>query len=286
MVPGYTINVNGWLMDFDKPMVMGIVNITSDSFFSLSRSIDSKAIEQRIRQLVNEGADIIDVGACSTRPGARLVDEDEEMARMRTGLETLRSIALEAVLSVDTFRSSVARMAVEEFGAAIVNDVSGGGLDEDMFKTVAELGVAYVLTWPGKLVVADGQLLQNLSVDNDTNILEDAVLFFSEKINQLRALGQKDIIIDPGFGFGKTLGQNFQLLRQLSQLRVFGLPVLVGVSRKSMIYKTLETTPEDALNGTTVLHALCLHDQTADILRVHDVRQCREAIKLWEAYNG
>ncbi len=286
MVPGYTINVNGWLMDFDKPMVMGIVNITSDSFFSLSRSIDSKAIEQRIRQLVNEGADIIDVGACSTRPGARLVDEDEEMARMRTGLETLRSIAPEAVLSVDTFRSSVARMAVEEFGAAIVNDVSGGGLDEDMFKTVAELGVAYVLTWPGKLVVADGQLLQNLSVDNDTNILEDAVLFFSEKINQLRALGQKDIIIDPGFGFGKTLGQNFQLLRQLGQLRVFGLPVLVGVSRKSMIYKTLETTPEDALNGTTVLHALCLHDQTADILRVHDVRQCREAIKLWEAYNG
>ena len=286
MVPGYTINVNGWLMDFDKPMVMGIVNITSDSFFSLSRSIDSKAIEQRIRQLVNEGADIIDVGACSTRPGARLVDEDEEMARMRTGLETLRSIAPEAVLSVDTFRSSVARMAVEEFGAAIVNDVSGGGLDEDMFKTVAELGVAYVLTWPGKLVVADGQLLQNLSVDNDTNILEDAVLFFSEKINQLRALGQKDIIIDPGFGFGKTLGQNFQLLRQLGQLRVFGLPVLVGVSRKSMIYKTLETTPEDALNGTTVLHALCLHDQTADILRVHDVRQCREAITLWEAYNG
>ena len=286
MVPGYTINVNGWLMDFDKPMVMGIVNITSDSFFSLSRSIDSKAIEQRIRQLVNEGADIIDVGACSTRPGARLVDEDEEMARMRTGLETLRSIAPEAVLSVDTFRSSVARMVVEEFGAAIVNDVSGGGLDEDMFKTVAELGVAYVLTWPGKLVVADGQLLQNLSVDNDTNILEDAVLFFSEKINQLRALGQKDIIIDPGFGFGKTLGQNFQLLRQLGQLRVFGLPVLVGVSRKSMIYKTLETTPEDALNGTTVLHALCLYDQTADILRVHDVRQCREAIKLWEAYNG
>lgn len=286
MVPGYTINVNGWLMDFDKPMVMGIVNITSDSFFSLSRSIDSKAIEQRIRQLVNEGADIIDVGACSTRPGARLVDEDEEMARMRIGLETLRSIAPEAVLSVDTFRSSVARMAVEEFGAAIVNDVSGGGLDEDMFNTVAELGVAYVLTWPGKLVVADGQLLQNLSVDNDTNILEDAILFFSEKINQLRALGQKDIIIDPGFGFGKTLGQNFKLLRQLGQLRVFGLPVLVGVSRKSMVYKTLETTPEDALNGTTVLHALCLHDQTADILRVHDVRPCREAIKLWEAYNG
>lgn len=270
----YTINVNGRLLNLSQPQVMGILNVTPDSFYAGSRKQTEREISERCIQIIEEGGSIIDVGAFSTRPGAPEVSEEEEMARLRYGLEIVRREHPDAILSVDTFRPDVARMAVEEYGVAIINDVSEGGLTgvvntplkkekgpyPAIFRMVARLGVPYIL----------------MSVKPT---LEDMILAFSKEVQQLRDLGVKDIILDPGFGFGKTLEQNYRLLENMEKLQALDLPILVGVSRKSMIFKLLGTDPAGSLNGTSVLHTIALQ-KGASILRVHDVKEAVETIRI------
>ncbi|MBQ4022785.1 MAG: dihydropteroate synthase [Prevotella sp.] len=270
-----TINAGGSLIDLSSPCVMGILNATPDSFYAGSRMQTERDIAERANAIVAEGARIIDVGAFSTRPGAAPVSEQEEIQRLRTALAVVRREQPEALLSVDTFRPDVARMAVEEYGVGMVNDVSEGhsagvfGGTEgpeasvgvpDMFRMVARLRVPYVLT-------------------SVRGTLEEMLRDFAREVQQLHALGQNDIILDPGFGFGKTLEQNYAIVRSLEKLRVMDLPLLVGLSRKSMIWKRLQTTAAEALNGTTVLNTIALL-KGASILRVHDVRQAVEAVRL------
>lgn len=269
----YMMNVRGRLLDLSEPQVMGILNVTPDSFYSASRMETEEAIRKRVRQILDEGGTMIDVGAYSSRPGADDVSEEEEMARLRRGMKVVRDEAPDVAVSVDTFRSNVAQMAVEELGADIVNDISGGELDEKMFQTVARMGVPYILMH----MKGTPQTMQQAPSYDD--LMKEVMLYFAEKIQQLRDLGQKDIILDPGYGFGKTLDDNYELLRHQEMLRVFELPLLVGVSRKSMIYKLLGCTPEEALNGTTVLNTIALQKGT-NILRVHDVKAAVEAVKL------
>lgn len=267
------INLNGMLMDLSTPRVMGILNLTPDSFFGGSRMQTAEQVVGRIEQMRNEGADMVDVGACSTRPGAQQPSLQEEMERLRKGLSLVREVWPEAVLSVDTYRSQVARMCVEEFGVAIVNDISAGQMDGEMFPTIAQLGVPYVMTH----MQGTPETMQQQP--HYQHILKEVCLFFAKRIDALRKLGAKDIILDPGFGFGKTLEHNYQLLANLHELSLFNLPLLVGVSRKSMVYKLLETTPDEALNGTTSLHTIALL-KGANILRVHDVKEARQAVKI------
>ncbi len=255
----YTINVHGRLLDLSVPRVMGILNATPDSFFSDSRMQTEREIAERTTEIVEQGGDIIDVGAYSTRPGASEVPVEEEMARLRVALQVIRREQPDAILSVDTFRADVARMCVEEYGVSIINDVSEM-TDEAMARTVARLGVPYIL----------------MSVQPT---LREMLIGLAGKVQQLRNQGAKDIIIDPGFGFGKTLDQNYQLMYELEKLHVLGLPLLVGISRKSMIYKRLNCTPAEALNGTTVLNTIAL-TKGASILRVHDVREAVETVAL------
>ena len=240
----YTINVNGRLMDLSQPQVMGILNVTPDSFYEGSRMQTEREIAERANQIVAEGATMIDVGACSTRPGASEVSESEEMERLRFGLDVVRRELPYSVVSVDTFHPDIARMAVEEFGVNMINDISGG--NSDMFRMIREV-----------------------------------LLTFAESVQHLRDLGAKDIILDPGFGFGKTLEQNYQILNELEKLCVMELPLLVGVSRKSMVFKALGCTPKESLNGTTVLNTTALM-KGASILRVHDVKEAMECIKLYQ----
>ena len=267
MTRRYTINVKGHLLTFDPPRVMGILNVTPDSFFAGSRTQTEQAIAQRVRQIVAEGGTIIDIGACSTRPHSQPVSEQEEMDRLRMALPIVTAEISESSefsehsplsLSVDTFRPDVARMAVEEFGADIINDVSEGC--PTMFRMAARLAKPYILT----------------SVQPD---LRSTLLTCADKVQQLRDLGQNDIIIDPGFGFGKTLEQNFALMNELEKLHVLDLPLLVGISRKSMIYKTLDCTPDEALNGTITLNTIALM-KGASILRVHDVKAAADCIAI------
>lgn len=267
------INLNGMLMDLSTPRVMGILNLTPDSFFGGSRMQTAEQVVGRIEQMRNEGADMVDVGACSTRPGASQPSLQEEMERLRKGLSLVREVWPEAVLSVDTYRSQVARMGVEEFGVAIVNDISSGQMDEEMFPTIAQLGVPYVMTH----MQGTPETMQQHP--HYQHILKEVCLFFAKRIDALRKLGAKDIILDPGFGFGKTLEHNYQLLANLHELSLLNLPLLVGVSRKSMVYKLLETTPDEALNGTTSLHTIALL-KGANILRVHDVKEARQAVTI------
>ena len=255
----YTINVRGRLLDLSEPKVMGILNVTPDSFYAGSRAQTKEAVLERARQLRTEGAAMLDIGACSTRPGSEPVSEEQEMERLRMALRIVRSEASDTVVSIDTFRPEVAAMAVKEFDADIINDVSGGSAE--MFRVVTRLRVPYILT----------------SVEPT---LHDILLDFAEKVQQLRDLGQKDIILDPGFGFGKTLEQNYEVLSGMEQLQVLGLPILAGISRKSMIYRLLGTTPDESLNGTTVINTVALM-KGASILRVHDVREAAECIKLY-----
>ena len=272
----YTINVGGRLMDMSSPKVMGILNVTPDSFFSGSRKQTEQEIADRCNQIIAEGGDIIDVGAFSTRPGAPEVSETEEMERLRYGLNILRREQPDAVVSVDTFRPAVARMAVEEYGAAIVNDVSEGGITgvankplgwtqgdyPEIFTMVARLGVPYIL----------------MSVKPN---IKKMLLGFAHEVQQLRDLGVKDIILDPGFGFGKNLDDNYRLMEEMDKLKVLGLPLLVGVSRKSMIFKLIGGDPTTSLNGTTVLHTISLM-KGANILRVHDVKEAAECVAIFE----
>ena len=270
------INVNGSLLDLSGPCVMGILNITPDSFYAGSRMQTEAEIAARVQQILDEGAGIIDIGAYSSRPNAENVSPREEMERLRMGLEILRKTQPGAVISVDTFRADVARMCVEEYGVAIINDIAAGEMDTDMFRTVAELNVPYIMM---HMQGTPQNMQQHPHYDN---LLKEVFLYFAQKVQQLRDLGMKDIILDPGFGFGKTVEHNYELLAHLEEFRVFELPLLVGVSRKSMIYRLLGNTPQDALNGTTVLDTICLL-KGADILRVHDVREAVETVKIVEA---
>jgi dihydropteroate synthase len=267
------INVNGRLMDLSEPQVMGILNVTPDSFYAGSRSETEKDIVQRLHQIIDEGASIIDIGGYSSRPNAEHISAEEEMSRLRNGLEIIRKHSPNAVVSVDTFRADVAKMCVEEYGAAIINDISAGQMDEQMFPTIAKLGVPYIIMHM-KGTPQDMQVSPKYD-----HFLKEIFYYFSEKVQKLRDLGVKDIIIDPGFGFGKTLEHNYELMNHLEEFNLFELPLLVGVSRKSMIYKLLGTTPEEALNGTTALHTIALL-KGAHILRVHDVKEAVESIKI------
>ena len=267
------INVNGKLMDLSEPQVMGILNITPDSFYAGSRGITEHSIIGRLHQIMDEGASIVDIGACSTRPGADDVSMEEEMSRLRTGLELVRKHRPDAIVSIDTFRADVAKMCVEEYGASTINDISAGQMDEQMFPAIARLGVPYIIMHM-KGTPKDMQICPQYD-----HFLKEIFYFFSEKVQKLRDLGVKDIIIDPGFGFGKTLEHNYQLMNHLEEFKLFELPVLVGISRKSMIYKLLETTPEEALNGTTALNAIAIQ-KGAHILRVHDVKEAVETVKI------
>ena len=267
------INVNGRLMDLSEPQVMGILNVTPDSFYAGSRSETEKDIVQRLHQIIDEGASIIDIGGYSSRPNAEHISAAEEMNRLRNGLEIIRKHSPNAVVSVDTFRADVAKMCVEEYGVAIINDISAGQMDEQMFPTIAKLGVPYIIMHM-KGTPQDMQVSPKYD-----HFLKEIFYYFSEKVQKLRDLGVKDIIIDPGFGFGKTLEHNYELMNHLEEFSLFELPLLVGVSRKSMIYKLLGTTPKEALNGTTALHTIALL-KGANILRVHDVKEAVESIKI------
>ena len=267
------INANGRLMDLSEPQVMGILNVTPDSFYAGSRTETEKDIFHRLRQIVDEGASIIDVGAYSSRPDAEHISSEEEMSRLRTGLKVIREHCPEAIVSVDTFRADVAKMCVEEYSVAIINDISAGNMDREMFTTIASLGVPYIAMH----MKGTPQTMQ-IAPQYD-HFLKEIFYYFSEKVQKLRDLGVKDIILDPGFGFGKTLEHNYQLMNHLEEFHLFELPLLVGVSRKSMIYKLLDITPEEALNGTTVLNTIALQ-KGAHILRVHDVKAAVEAVKI------
>lgn len=272
----YTINVRGRLVDLSKPLVMGILNVTPDSFYQGSRKQTEAEIAQRTNQIIEEGGEMIDVGAFSTRPGAFEVTEEEEMDRLRRALAIVRRERPEAIVSVDTYRPRVARHCVEEWGADIINDVSEGGLtgivntpiheEGSMFETVARLQVPYIL----------------MSVKSN---LHDMLIAFAKETQELYALGAKDIILDPGFGFGKTLDENYKIYQHMERLQVLDLPLLVGISRKSMIFKLLGGDPTTSLNGTTVLNTIALQ-KGASILRVHDVREAVEACRIYERMQG
>lgn len=269
----YTINVGGKLMDLSEPHVMGILNVTPDSFYSASRKSSEAEIRERVNAILSEGGFIVDIGAYSSRPGADNISAEEEMDRLRGALQILRRTAPEAVVSVDTFRADVARMCVEEYGVQIINDISGGQLDPQMFETVAALGVPYVLMH----MKGNPQTMQQEPHYED--LLTEMLQYFGSKVQRLHELGVKDIILDPGFGFAKTMDHNYELMNRLQDLSVLELPLLVGVSRKSMIYKLLDSTPEGALNGTSVLNTLALL-KGASILRVHDVKAAVEVVQI------
>lgn len=270
-----SLNVNGRLLDLSTPQVMGILNVTPDSFYAGSRSRTEAEIAARACQILDEGASIIDIGAYSSRPNAEHISPEEEMQRLRTGLEILNRNHPDAIISVDTFRAEVVRQCVEEYGAAIINDISAGEMDEQMFPTVARLNVPYIM------MHMQGTPQNMQKEPHYENLLKEVFMYFARKVRQLRDLGMKDIILDPGFGFGKTLEHNYELMAHLEDFGIFELPLLVGVSRKSMIYRLFGATPQEALNGTTVLDTVALM-KGADILRVHDVREAVEAVRLIE----
>lgn len=270
-----TININGQLLDLSTPKVMGIVNLTPDSFFEGSRAQTDMQVAERVRLLLTEGADILDVGAYSSRPGADDLPVEEEMRRLREGLSVLRKEAPNAIVSVDTFRADVAKMCIQEYGVAIINDISGGDLDSNMFSTIARAHVPYII------MHMQGTPQNMQQAPHYEDVLKEVMLHLAKKVRTLQEMKVNDIILDPGFGFGKTVAHNFELLAHLNEFDIFQLPLLVGVSRKSMVYKTLEITPAEALNGTTVLHTIAL-SKGANILRVHDVKEAVEAVKLWQ----
>ena len=271
-----TLNIRGRLVDLSTPKVMGIVNVTPDSFYSGSRVSGREALERRILQLREEGADIVDLGGYSSRPGADDVSPEEEYSRLAGGLEIVKELWPEVPVSIDTFRASVARRCVEEWGADIINDIGGGTLDPEMWQTVADLRVAYVL------MHMRGTPSTMSSLTDYEDVTAEVITDLSRKVYELRGLGVCDIIIDPGFGFAKTVDQNFRLLDELHEFCRMGMPVLAGMSRKTMIWKTLGVTPEESLPGTIALNAIALREG-ASILRVHDVEAAREVVMLHEA---
>ena len=260
-------------MTIDRPWVMGIVNITPDSFYSGSRVTDEQTLVERVQAMMAEGADVIDVGACSTRPGSESVDARGEKERLKWALAVIRRVAPDMILSVDTYRADVALQCVEQWGVDIINDISGGTLDEKMFQTVADLNVPYILMH----MRGTPETMSGLT-DYD-NVAADVLEWMARRIDELRQMGVSDIIADPGFGFAKTVEQNYELLSRLEAFHALEAPLLVGVSRKRMIYTPLDCDADHALNGTTVVNTIALM-QGAHILRVHDVRAAAEAVKL------
>lgn len=273
-----TLNVGGKIIDLSLPKVMGIINITPDSFFSGSRKQSENEILQQAEKMLAEGADFLDLGAYSSRPGATDISIEEEERRLLPAIKSIRVNFPEALISVDTFRAAIAEKAIEN-GAHIINDISGGSLDDNMFETVGKLQVPYILMH----MKGNPQTMKNLHQYDD--IIQEISYYFSEKIAQLKAFGAKDVILDLGFGFAKNIAQNYFLLNHLAAFRMFGLPVLAGLSRKSMIWKSLNISPEEALNGTSVLNTIALQNG-ASILRVHDVKEAKECIKILEFLNG
>ncbi|MDR1672949.1 MAG: dihydropteroate synthase [Bacteroidales bacterium] len=274
-----TLNCNGRLMHFDRPLVMGILNVTPDSFYDGGHYSTESAILRRCETILEEGGSMIDIGAVSTRPGSEQINAEGEQKRLDFALSLIRKRFPDAVISLDTYRADIARRMVTAYGVDMINDISAGTMDARMFETVAALQVPYVLMH----MQGTPETMQANPVYHHlmTNILE----FFSDNIFRLRSMGVKDIIVDPGFGFGKTVAHNYALLRQMQQLEIFECPVLVGVSRKSMIYKILETDAQHALNGTGVVNTLALM-HGADILRVHDVKEAVECVKIVQMYRS
>lgn len=274
----FSLNIRGNLFDLNTPKVMGVLNITPDSFYEGSRVTSTSTILQKAENMLNNGADILDIGGFSTRPGAKEVSFDEELERVIPATEAIIKAFPSAIISIDTFRSGVAEKAIAA-GASIINDISGGQADELMFETVARLKVPYIL------MHMRGTPTTMMKDTNYENVTKEVLQFFARQTNKLKEMGHSDIILDPGFGFSKTLEQNYELLRHLNDLLIVGYPVLIGVSRKSMIHKLLKTTPEMALNGTNILNFAAL-EKGARILRVHDVREAQETIKLFSVLQG
>jgi dihydropteroate synthase len=267
-----TLNVGGKLLDLTNPIVMGVLNITPDSFFKGSRTQTEKEIVSQAEKMLTEGATILDLGAYSSRPDAEDISFEEEERRLLPALNMIKSKFPEAIISVDTFRANIAEKAIEN-GAHIINDISGGTLDDKMFETVGRLKVPYVLMH----IKGNPKTMKNLNQYDD--MIQDICYYFSEKITALKNAGVRDIILDPGFGFAKNIDQNFELLHKLAEFKIFEFPILAGLSRKSMIWKTLKIDSDSALNGTTVLNTVALLNG-ANILRVHDVKEASEAVAL------
>lgn len=267
-----TLNINGNLLDLSSPIIMGIVNVTSDSFYDGGKFLSELQISKHVEKLLKEGADIIDIGGYSSRPGAANIDEKLESERVLKGIKCINEVSKSIVISVDTFRADIARKSIDA-GAAIINDISGGNLDNRMFQTISNYNVSYILM---HMAGTPQNMNQNTKYKD---LHTELANFFSKKLAELTQFGIKDVIIDVGFGFSKTTAQNYQLLRKLDYFKVLNVPILVGISRKSMIYKILKIDPDNALNGTSVLNAISLL-KGANILRVHDVKEAKEVINL------
>ncbi len=274
----FSLNLNGKLYELSSPKVMGILNVTPDSFYAGSRKQTEEDIKSRCREIIEEGGDIIDIGAYSSRSDAEHISAEEEKRRLRTGLEILRNEYPEAIVSVDTFRADVAEMCVKEYNVNIINDISAGEMDKEMFNTVARLQVPYIM------MHMKGTPQDMQKSPQYTSLMKEIFMYFSEKVYKLHEMGVNDLILDPGFGFGKTLEHNYELMNHLEEFSLFNLPVLVGISRKSMIYKLLGNTPSEALNGTTALNTIALL-KGANILRVHDVKEAVETVRIVTALN-
>ncbi len=269
-----TLNCAGKILDLSQPQIMGVLNVTPDSFYDGGRYINESTIISQTEKMISDGASIIDIGGMSSRPGAAIITVEEELKRVVSNVALLKNKFPETIFSIDTVHSEVARQCVEA-GAGIVNDISAGKLDASFYKTVADLNVPYVLM---HMKGTPKTMQKNI---NYQDVLVEVLDFFIKEIGKLRALGLKDVIIDPGFGFGKTIEHNFHLLKNMHAFKILDVPMLVGISRKSMVYKSLDITAKEALNGTTALHMIALQ-QGAKILRVHDVKEAAETIKLWK----
>ena len=272
-----TINCNGELIDLSTPKVMGILNITPDSFYDGGKYNSDKDLLIQIEKMLSDGCDIFDIGAYSSRPGADDVSEDEELRRLSNTLKIIRKEFPKIIISVDTFRSNIAKVVVNDFKVDIINDISAGELDSKMFETIADLNVPYIIM---HMQGTPDTMQMNPQYNN---VVKDIIKYFSEKLEKLKLLGVNDVIIDPGFGFGKNIDHNYQLLKYLDDFKIFELPVLVGVSRKSMIFKELSISSGEALNGTTVINTLALQGG-ANILRVHDVLEAKQTIQLYNKF--
>ena len=269
----YSLNLRGRLVTIQRPWVMGIVNVTPDSFYSCSRATDEQTLTEHVRQMLDEGADILDLGACSTRPGSEQVSAQGEMERLQWALGIIRRMAPDVILSVDTYRADVARRCVEEWGVDIINDISGGMIDTSMFETVAQLHVPYVLMH----MRGTPETMSSLTEYDD--VAAEVLEWLARRVDEVRQMGVSDVIVDPGFGFAKTMEQNYELMSCLEAFHALEAPLLVGISRKRMIYTPLDCTADDALNGTTIVNTMAL-ERGAHILRVHDVKAAVEAVKL------
>jgi len=268
-----TINLNGKIIDLSNPVVMGIINVTPDSFFDGGRYTTDKKVVKRAEEILEQGGNVIDIGAITTQPGSEGISTKDEISRLLPAVKAVKKAFPDAFVSIDTYRSWVALKVIEDCGPCIVNDITGGNFDANMYDTIGKLGVPYIL------MHMQGNPLQMQEKPEYEDIIRDISMFFTDCVKKLTKAGVKDVIIDPGFGFGKNLGHNYELLNRLDSFKVFQLPLLVGVSRKSMIYKLLGTKPEEALNGTSVVNTLALMGG-ADILRVHDVREAVEAVQI------